>query len=70
MARQPQAEILNEDCLSKEAKLLTAIRDECGHVVECWSADDLSKAFDKDNIFTHYSIPHCFFVILLNGYPR
>ena len=45
-----KAEILNEDCLSKEAKLLTSIRDECGHVVECWSADDLSKAFDKLNI--------------------
>ena len=46
-----EAEKLNDLCLSQEAKLLTQLRDDCGHVVECWSADDLSKAFDKLGIW-------------------
>ena len=46
-----EAEKLNDLCLSQEAKLLTKLRDDCGHVVECWSPDDLSKAFDKLGIW-------------------
>ena len=42
-----KAEQLNDACLSKEAELLTDLRKECGIVVEPWSAEMLSKAFDN-----------------------
>ena len=46
-----RAEQLNDKCLTEEAQLLTSIRKECGTVVEPWSADELSKAFDNLGIW-------------------
>ena len=46
-----RAEQLNDKCLTDEAQLLTSIRKECGTVVEPWSADELSKAFDNLGIW-------------------
>ena len=46
-----RAEQLNDECLSREAALLTKLRDDCGIVIEPWSADELSKAFDKLGIW-------------------
>tara|TARA_A100001388_G_scaffold56690_1_gene39054 strand:+ start:6231 stop:8111 length:1881 start_codon:yes stop_codon:yes gene_type:complete len=46
-----KAEQLNEKLLSEEAELLVALRKECGTVVEPWSADELSKAFNSLDIW-------------------